>query len=870
MPLRITAPVIALSLLCAVTSYAADAFLYPMDFAPREERVEDVVARETKLEQAWRDYLARIDALLKDPDRKGLDAFTKSARASDLMILANDYGYAALKAPALAKLEAEFKKQIALAAGVLAKRNGIHDIGDVANLRPALHAAELLKPEGRFTPEMSRQVEELVTKYVDGKSIFWGFSRKHPYYLSGYNKETITMDVGSSVKLLYEGTGKFKNTMDAFDAAWAQLTLNGYELDNSPHYDTWVNLYIVMNWAMKHNRVEHIRRSVHFRMIFERMGRMIMANGECANYGKSMTERKSGTANGITFDEYRVLGGGFSMGLRWAYWLYRDPHYLYLARKFDFMNNHGKPTVTVWPKTYDLNFFEVKRATWDPNRAVSYTTNRLKGPGYGLDRGVDRAHIIPVQDKLILSTGTHPRSPTLFMDMSYTQSKAMSQRRMGIDNLNFNGTHTVSISGRPDEANDTNRILLLPDDVTYPGTGEFKDQKSKCKDATGYVLADYRATRVHAHLAYGEVEYSRLQYEGVHAKRRMALLNNGVTVVDDQVWTDAKYTGGKNAGTLYNIWSKVVAKGTNWIISTPKKGHLPDGSDTGLTSTLIYLAPLPGQKITLTSDIDFCVHSPLTSGKPLRFVSAIMPMPYANAAGHGKEIGDGIRTTVDEAGNVSVSIPYASKQTLTVRLTSDTSAPAAHEFSGDGAPSSEAPALAPLNAKMLPPYAITFGNWEEFQVKNFKAEFEMNGNQFRSVSSGGRLLTRGVDWQACGNVLTLTPAFAKSLTDSKARTDLTVKFNAGADVTLKLNGDTETGLTLFNARRSAHYQGDCMDFPFGYEDNSRMKATGADFSVTFYEDWLYRGKPTVMLAKDGEMVKLPTTKFRSMLLRKAK
>ena len=824
----------------------------------------------------WNDNYRKLDAMVKNPGSKEFDAYVKSKSPSHLLLLANEHGYAALKEPALKRVRQSYPKNLAAAAKALAPR-GIADIGEVASFRAALDDALLLNEAGEFTPELSQPLEDLITKYVEGKGGFTGFSRRIPYFISGYNKETIIMDVGSSVKLLYQGAGKFPKTIDAFDAAWVQLTRNGYELDNAPHYDTSVNLPIVLRWAVRHNRVDDIKNSPHFRMLFDRIGRMILTNGECANYGKSMTYMGKGKKDGVAYDDYRVGGGlGFGTAMRWAYRFYGDPTYLYLARKFEMTESNGKGHMTTMPKALDLNFFGVKGADYSRDYPVSYTTLRLKGRGPYLDRGIRRENILPIPDKLILATGTHPRSPSMLMDMSYSQSKAKVHRRMGIDNLIFNGTHLVSVVWRPDEAERTNRIIIAPDDKPYPGTGKTAPVKPEVEDAAAakpvakpekvvYEMKDYFTTRVNENLAYGEVEYERLQYEGVHAKRRMALLNNGILVVDDSVWTDASYKGGKNAGALYNVWTQVVAKGANWVLTNPKKGHLPDGS-TGLTNVLVYFAPAPDQKIDLHNGKVFHCSSSLKPGGKVRVVSAVIPIPQETSAGNAAIIGDGIKTQLDADGSATIRIPYGPGQTLVVTFMGGDNGLADDRIEGNNAPPKPAP-LPARNATVNSPYSVAFGNSDEFYLPNFKADFEMNENRFKSVWLSGRELARDRDYTTVGNVFAFTPDFQKSLIEEKIKADLTLRFTGGADVVLRLNGDTTPGVKLSNARRSKTYINDEMYFAEGFRENTKVEAIGGDFAITFYDDFLYRGKATVIEVKNGKSASLNNPAFRSMRIR---
>ncbi len=174
--------VLTVSLLLSIGATAQtefETFLYPMDFAPYAETAKEIAEREAKLVDAWDKFFQKLDVAIKDPQGKDFAALVKSRSSRDLMVLVNDYGYEALRAPALAKAKAAYQKQIALAATVLAKA-GIKDIGDVANLNVAMHEAVVLHEAGQFTPELSQPLEEILSQYVEGKSIFWALLASTP------------------------------------------------------------------------------------------------------------------------------------------------------------------------------------------------------------------------------------------------------------------------------------------------------------------------------------------------------------------------------------------------------------------------------------------------------------------------------------------------------------------------------------------------------------------------------------------------------------------------------------------------------------------------------------------------------------------
>lgn len=835
-------------------AHTQETYLYPLDFVPHDDTLADVAKREAVLLKRWQDYFAMLDGWKKDPKGKELADFVKKTSSRDLYTLATDYGYMNLREAALNKARAEFSHQIVLAKKVLEK-NGISDIGDVANLNNAMREALVLHEAGCFTPDLSSSLEKLLTEHVEKKSIFWGFTKKFPYYLSGYNKECITMEVGSNTKLLFQGTGKFPHTIDAFDAVWSQLTQHGYELDNSPHYDSSVNLFIILRWGMLHGKIDEIKNATHFRMFFDRMACMAMANGEHANFGKSMAVFRKVTIDGKSYDDLFVNGGGLGTMMRWAYRFYGDPTYLYIARKYEMTNSRGKGSLTLMPKSYDLNFFHIKNAMPGKETPLCQTTIRLKGPGYSLDRGVRREQIQPVQDKLILMTGTHPQAASLLMDLSFTQSKAMANRRMGIDNHLFNGTHSVSIVGRPDAADRTNRVIVTP-------------CKADATQKSAYVLRDYFATRVNQDLAYGEVEYSVFQVEGVQCKRRMALLHNGVLVVEDRIWADSTLTDDVKIKTIYNIWSDTVARGGNWALSTPHTGHLPDGSTPSPSQTFVYVAPQTGQKSEI---IEGTVHDTLqnsarlSKGQALRMISVVIPLPEKSAAKSAQVLGNEIATAINQEG-ATVMIPYDAQTQLQVCFpqAADTTA----VFALQGKQQHVAKKIEQHPAQVNPPYAIAMGNRDEWYVPQCKMDFDLWGARITNVSCQGKILQRDRDYTLIGPILTLTENFSERLQNEKYRGNMVVRFDQGPPITIPLNADTTPCVKLHNGRREKAYINDEMMLPYGYRDNTSATAVGGDYELTVYDDWLYRGKETKIVIKSGQKLKLPKPYFRSFRLRK--
>jgi hypothetical protein len=852
-----THPLISLCFfaLLALLPAAEKCYLYPLDAVPHDDSLAAIVQREQILEKKWHGYLAGVAVAVKAPGQKPWKDLIQRTSSRDLLTLATDYGFPTLKKEAVAKAEKEYTRRIVGAQKVLEK-NGIRDIGDVADLNVAMREALVLKEAGAFSAELSASLEALLTRFVEGKSCFWGFTPKFPYFLSGYNKECITMEVGSNTKLLYQATGKFPNTIDAFDAAWAQLTQQGYELDNAPHYDSSVNLLIVLRWGMLHGKLEEIQRAPHFRMIFDRMARMALVNGEHANFGKSMAVGGKSLRDGQSVDWLFVNGGGLGTMMRWAYRFYRDPGYLYLARKYEMTNGRGKGALTFMPKAHDLNFFEVKNARPSSNMPLCDTTIRLKGPGYALDRGVRRAQIQLVPDKLVLATGTHPQAASLLMDVSFTQSKAMTLRRCGIDNHLYQGTHTVSIVGRQPEADRTNRVVV-------------KHPTLKDPNRPKYELRDYVAKRVNKDLAYGELEYSTFQVDGIESKRRMALLHNGVLVVEDYLRASAPLQGDASLTLLYNVWHDTVARGPNWVLSTPHVGHLPDGSATPVTQVFAYVAPMPG----MTSKVDdqrtfdrLQQLATLRAGGEVRMISCVIPLPSTHAATIAPMLAEAIKTTIDPSGS-TVSIPYAEGTQMVVHF--PRAAGTLASFALRGSTTHASLPIPSRQAKVNPPYAKILRRKNEWSVADFKADFSLHETRIRAVTCRGVDLRRDRDYVRQGPMLRLTKERIDQWTKENFSGVMQVHFDEGQPISLRLVADSTTGLVLSNARRKKLYQNDEMFLAHGFRENGKATAVGSDMEMIAYDDWLYRGEPKKYLIRKGQTISLPKPYIRSFRLRES-
>jgi len=263
----------------------------------------------------------------------------------------------------------------------------------------------------------------------------------------------------------------------------------------------------------------------------------------------------------------------------------------------------------------------------------------------------------------------------------------------------------------------------------------------------------------------------------------------------------------------------------------------------------------------------FHASSLLQPDSKVHVVSAVIPIPQEKSAASAALIGDGIKTRTDPSGATMVRIPYGPDQTLVVTFKGGDGGLADYQIEGRNAPLK--PGLLPArNATVNRPYSVAFGNYSEFYLPNFKADFEMNENRFKSFWLGGRELVRDRDYTTVGNVFAFTPDFLKSLIEARTKADLTVKFSRGDDVVLRLNGDTTPGVKLSNARRSRTYINDEMFFPEGFRENTKVEAIGGDYKIALYEDFLFRGKPTVIEVKSGKSASLSNPAFRSMKIKR--
>lgn len=146
-------------------------------------------------------------------------------------------------------------------------------------------------------------------------------------------------------------------------------------------------------------------------------------------------------------------------------------------------------------------------------------------------------------------------------------------------------------------------------------------------------------------------------------------------------------------------------------------------------------------------------------------------------------------------------------------------------------------------------------------------DFALHETRIVAVVCQGTLLQRDRDYTQVGPILTLTKSFSDRLQKEKFRGNMIVKFSEGSPMTLKLNADSTPCVKLHNGRREKAYINDEMMLPYGYRDNIKATAVGGDYELIVFDDWLYRGKASTIVIKNGQTIKLPKPAFKSFRLK---
>ncbi|WP_153301781.1 hypothetical protein [Endozoicomonas arenosclerae] len=585
--------------------------------------------------------------------------------------------------------EGEVARQAAIAA-VEGNNGRINDLGQVTPIRAyvdyawALHMLDAFHTDQLTVKRFRQRLEAFLDAYVEGVKPYYD----NAFWTTGYNKGVLAMDVASTVSLLYRGSPKYPRMKEAFSTFWHNVTTLSYDGDNSPHYDANTGFHAILSMAVRQGKENEVIGSVHLRRMMDRMARTVMSSGQSAKWGKSM-EKSRGAYLRVS------AGRGLPWVLKMGYLLWGEPFYLYVARKYErfYMKKQGPFRSSgyipdLWPLNIDAPSVSLARPGPDDfsSRATPRITSSRAYNGLLLGRG--DTDYINVQDKLVLSTGHHPRAPYLLMDLSYTQHKAARDHRSGLDIQNFNGAHTITRKRRWAEANKNNGIYLNPSAYDYPSapypSSEVSAPGKKLtflntvgyNPAFDYTIDHYSAGSVSLEAAYGVVEYSRYQYENVSAKREVVLLHNGIVVVSDTISASDVYTGGHKGGSLYQVLPEHKSEvGHNWVLlkGIPKQlpFDLPEGEKSTL-DTLVLFASVPSEATIALSKNPydpvsrewFHTHTPVLAGEEYNLISLIIPLANSDekdALLRGIEVLKG-------SDSRKVRIPYTGQQQLEVEF----------------------------------------------------------------------------------------------------------------------------------------------------------------------------------------------------------
>ncbi|OBT26205.1 hypothetical protein A9266_06330 [Vibrio tasmaniensis] len=678
------------------------AVVFPMNFVPYEESDEEITDRESELFNTYDRYLNEIEKQNSAGNsstvidelislNNGEDG-TKSALRTLVTLTSEDKYYPQWKPEVVEKFRLQGEEKRLEAIDIINANSGaINDLEQVTPIRRYMDYAWGLFALGNFhesSPEAIKfrnDFEIFVSTYIEGVQPYYD----NAFYTGGYNKEVFAMDVASTVSLLYRDTSDFPNIKTAFTAFWGNVTQTSYEDDNSPHYSAGTGFHIILNMALRHGWTSDVINSEHLFRVMNRMARTVMSSGQSAKWGKSMEKTNNGQL-------LITAGKALQWDLKLGYMFWNDPFYLYVARKYEafYLQEHGpfsgeQYQADIWPVGIDAPEVSLAKPTIDDTPAISTTriTSCCKNDGLWLDR--NDTNYVTVQDKVVVSTGHHPRAPYLMMNLSYTQHKAGQDLRSGIDVHNYNGAHTISRVHRWSEANKNNGIYVNPSEyiypnapypakqISYPGYPEEFENVMRYQQSTGYKINDFGSQQLSKEAGYGFVSYQRYQYDGVGAKRQIVLLHNGITIVSDTISTTTTYRGRHNGGALYQVLPQLKSKtGENWVLLHNQNKMLPYNLPNGekeTLSTLVVFASAP-EDITIRLDKNpydpverewLSASKPLLGGEQFTIISLIIPIQnqeYLEGFINGIDV---IRhNTTDN----TVLIPYDESQHIQVKF----------------------------------------------------------------------------------------------------------------------------------------------------------------------------------------------------------
>ncbi|MGF1682783.1 hypothetical protein [Photobacterium minamisatsumaniensis] len=675
-------------------------YVFPMNYVPYRESDNEIILRERELQAVYDEYFSYlekqnsagnashiIDGFITKINAQG-DA--KSALRTLIMLTIEAAYYPEWKDEVIRRFQQEGELARLRAVQIIEESDGkINDLKQVTPIRHyidyawglyELNALDIDTPEAVTFKE---KLESFIATYIEGTQPYYD----NAYYTTGYNKEVFAMDVASTISLLYQDSLLFPKVKEAFDAFWQNVTQMSYDGDNSPHYDANTGFHIILNMALRHGLEADVIDSEHLLRMMDRMARTVMSSGQSAKWGKSMETISAG--------QIRIsAGGSLPWDLKMGYRLWQNPYYLYVARKYEafYRQQHGKIAAKtyeadLWPLGIDASdVVLVEPAPVDiTSRATQRITSCCEYNGLLLGRG--DTNYVDVQDKLVLSTGHHPRAPYMLMDLSYTQHKSAKDHRSGIDVHNYNGAHTVTRKKRWSEANKNNGIYINPTAFSYPSAPYPSKEVSAPGDierfkqvmgydpAHGYTIEGYGAMGIAKDAAYGYVDYRRYQYNGVEAKRQIVMLHNGITVVSDTIAATTTYWGSHNGGVLYQILPEFKSDiGENWVLLRGQQRMLPFtpmvAEKAGLDTLVVFPSASEGTKVKLTTNsFDpeqrewLSAYKPLQAGERFTLISLVIPLLNAN------NITSLVRSIEVERHNetdTTVRIPYSKQQLIQV------------------------------------------------------------------------------------------------------------------------------------------------------------------------------------------------------------
>lgn len=567
--------------------------VFRMDQVPYDEPSSDISARETRLIMRKNTFFANLDKAIGSGTlskwladyHKEFTSETYAAEPYTVLALhtLNETKYAMPLKPVLVEiLRNNIPRNIAVFETESAKDKQAgydgkpRDLNTVHPIRYALESAYALKLLDSYDQQSQTFIEELITSQVENQTSYF----KGTYKTTGYNKEIFAIDIAFWVKMIC-GDQKYPLTVKTFEGIWENVTVTSYDGDNSPHYDSTTGFYLILRWALLLGRENDLKKSGHIRRIIDRMAKTVMNSGQAAKFGKSMENLYSSNKE-LALDGGRPLAWDLKVGYR----LYGNPDYLYIARKYEDLRFNSL-NISRWKGSmYDfwpegINYDGVTAMPTSDFGNVHVTdriTSKIHYKGLGLGRG--DADYKTVQDKIILSTGRHPNAPSMLIDLSYTQSKAATDHRIGITSYQFMSAHVATVLGRPGEPFRINRPMVAPSTIQdFPVLKTAQGDVTPSADylsimnytpALDYTIDQYKAAVISEYASYCDISYSEFQYEQVKARRQIILMHNGIAVVFDQIQNNG--AGAMNSATIYNIWPSIEQQGERWIMQT---GHVP-------------------------------------------------------------------------------------------------------------------------------------------------------------------------------------------------------------------------------------------------------------------------------------------------------